>query len=198
MKNVTGFDGYYVSDDGKVWSEKSKRFLKSSLCNSGYKMISLCVNGMCKRMSIHRMVASAYIDNPENKRTVNHIDGDKTNNHVDNLEWATYKENSTHSIRVLGNPKPPTMKGKFGHDHNRSKEVFLFDANGLFIKNFGSISEAGRELNVPVSSVHYCCSNRTSVGGYFVFKEKIFNPNRSKSTRPRKKIVDISKIKRNQ
>ena len=109
-KDVVGFEDYYeVSNTGKVRRKKGKtvykdgriaRFsqtvLKPSVFKKGYLMVFLSVKSKKKAKSVHRIVAEAFIPNPENKETVNHIDCDKTNNHVSNLEWMTNRENTIH------------------------------------------------------------------------------------------------------
>lgn len=74
--------------------------LKPSKDENGYLLVRISKNGHTKRVFVHRLVAEAFIENPDHKPTVNHIDGDKTNNSVDNLEWATYKENRDHAVRT--------------------------------------------------------------------------------------------------
>ncbi len=93
---------YYISNHGQV---KSLRFgkgkiMKPYLTTKGYFRIGILVNGKQKMYKIHRLVANAFIENPCNKSTVNHKDGDKTNNHMNNLEWATQKENLQHAWRT--------------------------------------------------------------------------------------------------
>jgi hypothetical protein len=84
--------------------------LTPKLSNAGYLRTSVYENGKHKNVSIHRLVAMAFVPNPENKPEVNHKDGDKTNNHADNLEWVTGVENKRHCREVLGkinrNPDP--------------------------------------------------------------------------------------------
>lgn len=99
MKNLSciGFDRYAVTPDGRVYTLNDCKFMKLANDN-GYLRVNLCKDGKKYRWAVHRLVALAYIPNPESKRTVNHIDGNKTNNHVSNLEWATYKEQTAHAI----------------------------------------------------------------------------------------------------
>ena len=97
FKKIKGYEDYLISDQGRVYSYYTKKFLKPRKNNSGYFQIGLRKNGVRKFYIIHRLVALAFIYNLENKPTVNHIDGCKINNHVSNLEWATDKENVQHS-----------------------------------------------------------------------------------------------------
>lgn len=108
-KPVPGYEGIYmVSNFGNVISvslrKNSQPFkpLKLSLCNSGYYKVTLRKNGESSNVMVHRIVAIAFIPNPKHKDQVNHKDGDKLNNMVDNLEWVTRSENQLHASRVLG------------------------------------------------------------------------------------------------
>ena len=96
MKKIRDYKMYKVTKDGKVWSERSKRFL-SPLRRGHYECVTLAVNGKNEHRAIHRLVAEAYIPNPHNKPIVNHIDGNKTNNEVSNLQWTTTAENTQHA-----------------------------------------------------------------------------------------------------
>lgn len=100
MKTIMGFEEYLITTCGKVWSLKSKRFLKNQTDRYGYYYVHLQTKGKEKKYKIHRLVALAYIPNPENKPQVNHIDGNKLNNSVSNLEWVTAKENTEHAWKT--------------------------------------------------------------------------------------------------
>lgn len=99
MKNLFefGFENYCVTYDGKVYSNKSGRFLAQQDLK-GYRRVTLWANGKKCSMLVHRLVAMAYLSNPEGKLTVNHKDGNKSNNIASNLEWATHSENMQHAI----------------------------------------------------------------------------------------------------
>lgn len=100
MKDIKGFEGVYgVTSCGKVWSYRSKRFLRPWKAGKGYLEVHLSKSGEEKKVYIHRLVADAYIPNPENKPQVNHRDEVKTNNCVNNLEWMTNKENNNYGTK---------------------------------------------------------------------------------------------------
>ena len=96
MKEIKGFPDYFVTKDGKVYSKKSGKLKELRPCGTRYKHVTL-INGQKKYPDIHRLVAEAYIPNPDNLPEVNHIDENKLNNHVDNLEWVTRTQNNRHS-----------------------------------------------------------------------------------------------------
>ena len=96
---VIGYEDYMVSNTGKL--KRKERILKPDY-NKGYFRYTLCKNNQTKRFLAHRLVAICFIQNPNDKRFVNHIDGDKLNNHVTNLEWCTSSENEIHSYNRLG------------------------------------------------------------------------------------------------
>jgi len=90
---IQGYPNYLIYPDGRVWSAKREKFLKNGI-RGDYSHVVLCLNGQPKTFAPHRLVAIHYIPNPENKRTVDHIDRNPLNNHVSNLRWATDLEQS--------------------------------------------------------------------------------------------------------
>jgi hypothetical protein len=103
MKQVEflGYEFYAVSSDGKVINTKTGRVLKPDITNVGYERVTLWNSKFgAKRIAVHRLVAMLYCDNSRNLPMVNHKDGDKRNNSVDNLEWVTCKENTEHAFRT--------------------------------------------------------------------------------------------------
>ena len=100
MKDVIGYEELFsITEDGQIWSKRSSRFLKLNILN-GYLAHVTKIGGREGKnvvLKAHRLVAKAYVSNPENKPYVNHKDGDKLNNHVDNLEWCTARENTQHA-----------------------------------------------------------------------------------------------------
>lgn len=103
---INGYDrAYRIYISGEVLSVKSGKFLKQET-SRGYKRVTLSINGKTKRFQVHRLVAMYFIENPLNKPCVNHIDGDKENNCINNLEWCTYSENEKHSYLNLKKVNP--------------------------------------------------------------------------------------------
>lgn len=101
VKDVVGYEGVYTIDEnGNVYSCKRKKYLSQRVSPRGYFRVNLSKNGIQHEMFIHRMVAEAFIQNPDNKKEVNHIDGNKKNNHISNLEWATHDENMEHAFTI--------------------------------------------------------------------------------------------------
>lgn len=96
-------DYFLISKCGKVFSKRTHKFLKQTISKTGYYTISTRFggrNGTSHYFKVHRLVAETFIDNVNNKQQVNHIDGNKLNNSVDNLEWVTAKENIQHAINT--------------------------------------------------------------------------------------------------
>lgn len=101
MKKIKGFENYGITSCGRVWSFKSNKFLKPRINRYGYFQVSLCGNGK-KTAMIHRLVAEAYIPNPNNYDTVDHIDNIKAHNYIGNLQWLTHADNNIkgHSKKI--------------------------------------------------------------------------------------------------
>lgn len=99
---INGFEGLYkISDKGNVYSAKTNKNLSlNRITKDGYNHVAIRKDGKAHNLKIHRIVAKHFIPNPENKPTVNHIDGNKQNNSVSNLEWATREENMQHAYKL--------------------------------------------------------------------------------------------------
>lgn len=171
------YDDYYITTTGEVYSRKSTRnplgrIKKIQQSNrDGYRCVHLSFGSRkkAKNINVHRLVAEAFIPNPENKPEINHINGNRADNRVENLEWCTQSENVRHSIYTLGNNSVCTRYlGKGSWLHPRSKPVMQIK-NGKVVSIFGSSAEAESVTGVNASHISSCCSGRKyrrTAGGF--------------------------------
>ena len=177
-KDIKGYEGeYQVSNFGRVRSIdkyvncglihsnkalKKGKILKLSERN-GYLGVGLCNGKSQKSKLVHKLVAEAFIENPNNYNCVNHKDENKQNNCVNNLEWCSILYNNTYGNRLKKISKSLINNPKI------SKKVNQYDLNGRFIKQWESIMEVERQLDINNSNISSCCSNKKaykSAGGY--------------------------------
>lgn len=144
MKNVKGYEGLYaITSCGKVWSYKSKKFLKPGKSKDGYLQVILWKNGNYKNKRIHRLVAEAYLPNPNNYDTVDHIDFNKANNCINNLQWMSRNENSGKKRSV--------------------RKVYCFENE----KIYESQAQAAKELGLDQGNISRVCRGIfKQTGGY--------------------------------
>lgn len=135
FKQVQGFENYLVSNYGRILNLDTGRILKPRSI-MGYQGVTLYKNGKEKQVFVHRLVAQEFIPNPENKPQVNHIDENKQNNHLSNLEWATAKQNANHGTRNARLGKAT------------SKKVLVLDIEYQEVGVFESIKQACEILNI--------------------------------------------------
>lgn len=152
---IKNYEGYYlVSNYGRVYSFYLKRCLKTTKC-FGYSRVKLFKIITGKDYRVHQLVARAFISNPKNERYVNHIDGNRSNNKVANLEWCSHSENMLHSFRVL--KRTPSMQGRTGPNSPYSKKLAMIDREtGEIVNTFQGLLECERQTgfrNQNISSV---------------------------------------------
>lgn len=153
-RDVVNYEGLYqVSNLGRVKSLISKeKILKQNLDYYKYSYVQLWKDGIGKKIKVHRLVAETFIPNRQNKPQVNHKDGNKLNNHVDNLEWCTGSENIKHALA-------------HGLKKCKTKKVVQYDKQDNFIKEWESIKEAKNITGI--THISSCCRNeRKTAGGY--------------------------------
>lgn len=135
--NLIGYEDIYMIDiSGRIKNVKTQKILKPDTAK-GYKRVTLSKKGITKRFFIHRLVAMNFIKNPLNKKYVNHKDGIKSNNHINNLEWVTSSENEKHSYMFL-NKRPPESK------------IVLNTETGIF---YDSITHAAISRNMKMRTL---------------------------------------------
>lgn len=142
--NITGFEGYQVSNLGRV--KHRDRILKPRK-SKGYLTVAIWSNKVRKNKLIHRLVAEAFIPNPDNKSEIDHIDADKTNNRVENLRWCTRKENINNPLNLAHFKRYPVVK---------------LNTTGKCLEFYSTILLAGQHGNV----IKCCKGKRKTAGGY--------------------------------
>jgi hypothetical protein len=171
-KEIPGFNGYLASDDGCI-GHKNKNGIyvkKQFISETGYPKVTLYVEGRVKNLYVHRLVAFAFIPNPENRNQVNHIDGNKLNPRVDNLEWNTASENMIHAFHILNRKCSgfQNSKKRTGINNHRSKKVSQLDkSSGAIIGQFYCAADIQRKYGFDNSKISACCRGvRKSAYGF--------------------------------
>ena len=166
-KSIAGYEGLYeVSDLGRVKSLNynhtgKERIMKPRKNTHGYLYVNLHKDGQRKTITVHRLVATAFISNPRNLETINHKDEVKTNNTVTNLEWMSIKDNNNYGTRNK------RLSETQINDKNKSKVVQMFDRQGNLLAAFPSTHEAERVTGIYHSHISKCCNGKIkSAGGY--------------------------------
>lgn len=180
---IEGFNkSYMVSNYGNIKSvdrvdyigkRRKGKLLKTYFSKYGYKMVCLTNKGIQKNFLVHRLVASAFLDNKDCLPEVNHKDGNKSNNHVSNLEWVTKSQNVIHAFTVLKRTVNRPNCGLFGKLNYHAKAIYKIDNNGNAIKRYDSITEASKELCVSNNSICHVLKGRTKQckGFKFIYAE---------------------------
>lgn len=148
---------YGVNEVGEVCSFRQNKVLSPKVNHDGYLRIQLWDKGKCEFVSIHRLVAEAFIPNPHGKPFVNHIDGNKQHNSVENLEWCTQKENIAHAWGTGLSHRPKNTAGM---------KVAQFTKGGQFVREFPSQMEVERTLGISHVNVSYAIRHHATAGGY--------------------------------
>lgn len=155
FKDIEGTDGkYQISNLGRVYNTKHKRFLKGGVSPTGYMRVVLTIEGKRVYKNIHRLVAEAFIPNPDNLPFVNHINEEKLDNSLQNLEWCTQEHNNTWG--------------------SKASRILQYDKQGNFIAEYQSRVYAAKAVGTSADAITQCCcgNNRTAAGYIWKYKEE--------------------------
>lgn len=151
-KTITEYPNYEISNYGYVRNVKTRKVLKNLNRKLGYKYVDLYKKKGSRKMSIQRLVANAFIENPFNKPVVNHIDSNPENNHVDNLEWATHQENVRHAFNEKRRVGNKSNLGRFLGDAWKARPIMAISKEGI-LTEFSCAKEASIILKMDNSSI---------------------------------------------
>ena len=150
---------YLINKYGDILSLKTYKFLKKTKSNGGYLYVT--IKGIhTYHLKVHRLVAETFIANSNNLSCVNHKDGNKLNNCVDNLEWCTYSHNMKHAFKnnLINANRPKKTK------------VFQYDLNGNFIKQWDCIRDVEKEFKVSHTAIRFCCLGKNKTCRGYIWK----------------------------
>jgi hypothetical protein len=160
-KDINGYEGYYqISSYGRVKNVETNKILIGDTNNIGYRRVWLYIP-VKKRYFVHRLVAIHFCRGYRDGFVVNHKDGDKLNNHADNLEWVTRSENDLHAYRLnLREPHPCQFKHR----------ILAYDVKtGELVKIYNNTMECSEDLNVARPNIYNCCNGKqASCRGYIL------------------------------
>ena len=169
-KNIEGYEGkYLISNIGNIKSmydnqmRPREKILKLRIGKAGYLYCNLWKGSKAKTVKPHRLVATHFLDNPNCLPAVNHKDGNKLNNNVENLEWCTFKYNTRHAIKIglikgmnfFETGEKNIMYGRHGEDNPCSRPVLQYDLEGNLIKRWVNVKEAKETLHI--TGIDRCC-----------------------------------------
>ena len=168
IKNIIGYEGLYVINDSNIDDETvfgiiQNHFIKTRINNKGYKTVVLRKNGVGKTYSLHRLLAEAFIPNPDNKPCVDHINTIITDNRIENLRWATHQENSNNPT-TLENMRDSQINNPY-----KSLKVYQYNKDGSLFRVWKSVGECARN-GYNKGHVAACCRGEAKSHKGYIWK----------------------------
>lgn len=173
------YPSYMINREGQVKSNLSNKILKPSRLKTGYICVGLRKHGKSYTVRLHRLLAKAFIPNPNNKPHIDHINGVRDDNRLENLRWCTNKENQNFELARINNSN--ALKGKKQSKESVEKrantlqksigkKVNQFDKDGSFIRSFNSFNEAARITGIWEASIRNCCIGKHQHAGGYIWR----------------------------
>lgn len=183
-RDAVGYEGLYeVSNYGKVRRIDTGAELRGNINSYGYRVVRLTRDRQAKDFKMHQLVAMAFIPNNYGARTINHKDGDKENNFVENLEWCTPRQNARHAVDVLG-------------ISTKSRPVMQVSADGELMAVWANAYKASSTLGIAHMMISACCKGTAATAGNFVWRYAEFDAQEllksAKRTTIKQKIKELS------
>lgn len=180
MLKIKDFEDYLIDKKGNIFSVRKNKYLKWSINRDGYAKVTLHKNKYKKMFSVHRLVAQTFIPNVNNLPQINHKDGNKLNNNVNNLEWCTAKHNMNEAVRIglFENARKINRENAIKNNlcknyilanKKTKKKVNKYDKEKNFLETYESITEASKQNNIPISSISFVCKNKRKTAGGFIW-----------------------------
>ena len=166
LGNIRSIDRIIYDKNLKRSRNFKGKILKQNIRNDGYLFVNLSKNGINKVVKIHRIIAKTFIKNNNNYKCINHINGNKQDNNINNLEWCTYSHNIKEAYR-LGLKKSISIKGE---KNKCSKIVNQYDLDNNFIKKWYCIKDASKKLKIKDSNISLCCKGKRNKAGGYIWK----------------------------
>ena len=180
IKDIREFKDYTIDTEGNVYSKRKHKYLKQTINKYGYCKVTLQKDKYKKMYSVHRLVAETFISNYNKLPQVNHIDGNKQNNHVANLEWCTAKHNMNEAVRtgLFDNCKKIQKENAVKNNLNKyhilanevtKKKIAQYDKQNNLLNTYESISEASRKIGITITSISYSANGKRKTAGGFIW-----------------------------
>ena len=176
-KDIEGYEGkYQVSNLGRVKSVRKQAIINPIVTKVGYERVDLWNHCQRNQQSVHRLVAKAFIPNPDNKSVVNHIDENKRNNSAGNLEWVTESENARYGTAITRRNQTEGYKNRHFDSETMAMinaiPILQYTKDGQLVREWESASECSRQTGITISNIREVCRGNRKTAKGFIFKNK--------------------------